>query len=379
MSTTTQTVESIQLKHRNATNRSFHVEEHELTLNDPLSLKDQKTADDYIQVQLKGQKKLQNFYQNQNDMIDNMLTALNEGDDDEEQKQLLKLKIAIYGSVAANILLFILQLVAAVTSGSLSIFSTMIDAFMDLLSSVVLLWASRQASKSNVTKYPAGKSRMETVGIIVFSCLMSCVALFLIVEASQKLGDSSQHSPDLTPLAIGFISAALAVKLLLYIYCKTLSQFSSARVLAQDHRNDLLVNSLGLTTGIVGSKVAGWVDPVGSIVIAIIILQSWTSTLFEHIPLVVGRSADTSFLNLITYIALTHPGVVQVDTCKAYHAGNSLFVEVDIVLPPNMELRNSHDIGEALQQKLESLPDVERAFVHVDYETLHKPEHQKSK
>lgn len=62
------------------------------------------------------------------------------------------------------------------------------------------------------------------------------------------------------------------------------------------------------------------------------------------------------------------------DTCKAYHAGNSLFVEVDIVLPPTMELRTSHDIGESLQQKLESLPNVERAFVHVDYETLHKPE-----
>lgn len=68
--------------------------------------------------------------------------------------------------------------------------------------------------------------------------------------------------------------------MVLYIYCKTLSQFSSARVLAQDHRNDLLVNALGLTTGIVGSKIAGWVDPVGSIAIALIILQSWTSTLF---------------------------------------------------------------------------------------------------
>lgn len=67
------------------------------------------------------------------------------------------MKIAIYGSVAANILLFALQLVAAVTSGSLSIFSTMADAFMDLLSSVVLMWASRQAAKINLTKYPAVK------------------------------------------------------------------------------------------------------------------------------------------------------------------------------------------------------------------------------
>lgn len=69
----------------------------------------------------------------------------------------------------------------------------------------------------------------------------------------------------------------------LFIYCKTISQFSSARVLAQDHRNDLLVNSLGLTTGIVGSKITSWVDPVGSIVIAFIILHSWTSTLFGEL------------------------------------------------------------------------------------------------
>lgn len=71
---------------------------------------------------------------------------------------------------------------------------------------------------------------------------------------------------------------------------------------------------------------------------------------------------------------MTHPGVILVDTCRAYYAGSQLFVEVDIVLPPTMKLRESHDIGEALQVKLESLTEVERAFVHVDYETLHKPE-----
>lgn len=381
------TTQTIELTHRNvsssaaahSTSSSLRSEEHgSISLSDPLSLKEKKITHDYIHNQLKGQKKLQKFYLNQNEQIDNMLSALDNIDDKEEQRQLLKLKIAIYGSVVANVILFALQLVAAVTSGSLSIFSTMADAFMDLLSSVVLMWAAKQASKTNLTKYPAGKSRMETVGIIVFACLMSCVALFLIIESSQKLTESS-HSPDLTPLAIGFVSAALAVKLALYIYCQSLSHFSSAKVLAQDHRNDLLVNGLGLTTGIVGSKVAYWVDPVGSIIIALIILRSWTSTLLEHIPLVVGKSADTNFLNLITYIALTHPGVIQVDTCRAYYAGNNLFVEVDIVLPPHMELRESHDISEELQIKLESLPGVERAFVHADYETSHKPEHQKTK
>lgn len=40
-----------------------------------------------------------------------------------------------------------------------------------------------------------------------------------------------------------------------------------------------------------------------------------------------------------------------------------------------MSLREAHDIGESLQMKIESLPMVERAFVHLDFETTHKPEH----
>lgn len=90
MSTTT-TVETIQLKHRHTATSSLRREEHgEILLNDPLSLEDKKIKQDYIENDLKGQKKLQNFYNNQNDMIDIMLSALDKTDEEEEQKQLLK-------------------------------------------------------------------------------------------------------------------------------------------------------------------------------------------------------------------------------------------------------------------------------------------------
>lgn len=92
MSTTsTHTTESIQLRHvyhyneENATSSS--------TFKDPLSLKSKIQTDHYIKKGLKGQKKLQAFYKNQNEMIENMLSALDPVQDLEEQeKQLLKVK-----------------------------------------------------------------------------------------------------------------------------------------------------------------------------------------------------------------------------------------------------------------------------------------------
>lgn len=72
---------------------------------------------------------------------------------------------------------------------------------------------------------------------------------------------------------------------------------------------------------------------------------------------------------------------------KAFHLGTDLFVEsnnfpfessltnpslVDIALPGQMQLHEAHDIGTDLQMKLEDLPEIERAFVHIDYEHAHK-------
>lgn len=71
---------------------------------------------------------------------------------------------------------------------------------------------------------------------------------------------------------------------------------------------------------------------------------------------------------------MTHsPDVKQIDTVRAYHSGPRYIVEIDIVMDRHEKLEIAHDVAEALQIKIEKLPGVERAYVHIDYETSHKP------
>lgn len=73
---------------------------------------------------------------------------------------------------------------------------------------------------------------------------------------------------------------------------------------------------------------------------------------------------------------MTHSAdIIALDTVRAWHSGPRLIVEVDIVMRADESLRDTHDTAEGLQTKLESLPLVDRAYVHVDYETQHTPEH----
>jgi len=95
-----------------------------------------------------------------------------------------------------------------------------------------------------------------------------------------------------------------------------------------------------------------------------------------QISSLVGRAAPPSFVGKLTYLAATHDVRIKaVDTVLAYHIGYRYQCEVHIVLDGNMILRDTHDIGESLQKKIEALPEVETAFVHMDYESDHKPEY----
>jgi divalent metal cation (Fe/Co/Zn/Cd) transporter len=67
--------------------------------------------------------------------------------------------------------------------------------------------------------------------------------------------------------------------------------------------------------------------------------------------------------------------ITQIQHLQAYHAGDKLNVEVDIVVDQGMSLIDSHDLGESLQYILESVPTVDRAFVHLNYAGWNLPNH----
>ncbi|ORZ37759.1 putative cation efflux pump [Catenaria anguillulae PL171] len=322
--------------------------------------------------------KLVKFYNEQNDLIDDLLAPVLVPDEFDEESAMLELEKKreeaqvtrlIWASLGVNLALFVVQVVAASSTGSMALLATATDSFMDLLSGVILAFADHAAKRQNLLDYPTGKRRFETIGTIVFASLMSTLSLQIIVEGIRGVAGGEETPPTTDFKDVVLIGAVLAAKFCLLMYCNTLSQYTSAKTLATDHRNDLVLNSFGLTMSLLGVRVMWWLDPVGGIGIGLLILRSWAATAWENVQLLIGRSVPPAILNKLIYVAATHhPAIRQIETCRAYWLGTNMFVEIDIVLPPDMSLKESHDIGESLQIKIEHLPNVERAFVHVDHE-----------
>ena len=256
-------------------------------------------------------RKIQNFYESQNENIERLLKPVD--DHRREAKELegdtqLKYKIAVTGSFIANCCLAVLQIYGAASSGSLALFTTMADSIFDPASNISLILTNRAVKRVDPRKYPSGKARIETAGNIFFCFLMTAVSLIIIVQSCMELAEGSKtpvreyHLPAWIAVSIAFVT-----KLCLFLYCFALRNiYSQVRILWEDHRNDLLINGIGLAFSVMGAFVRWWIDPMGAIILSLIITVLWLRTAYSEFMLLIGVSADTSTLQLITYVGVSH-------------------------------------------------------------------------
>ncbi|CAH8532787.1 unnamed protein product [Schistosoma intercalatum] len=227
------------------------------------------------------------------------------------------------------------------------------------------------------------RTRLEPLAVIVLSVFMGSISIQLVAESVQaivRMSQNNQEAPNVNDLALGIMASVIVTKLILWIICFKFGGGMAIDALKTDQRNDILSNAASiLFSGLAGRlqqyENLKYLDPVGAILIGSYILYSWYQLGAEQIRNLAGHTANPRFIQKIAFVCLNyHPLIEQLDTIRAFHFGENFLVEVDIVLPKEMCLKEAHDIGEGLQKKLEKLETVERAFVHLDYEFSHRPE-----
>ncbi|KAE8679205.1 Metal tolerance protein 9 [Hibiscus syriacus] len=301
---------------------------------------------------------------------------------EEETRQLVRNeRVAIYASNVANFVLFLAKVYASVMSRSLAVIASTLDSLLDLLSGFILWFTAYAMRKPNQYRYPIGKNRMQPVGIIVFASVMTTLGLQILFESGRELIIKAQ--PDRDPVKekwmIGIMVSVTVVKLVLLIYCRRFDN-EIIKAYAQDHFFDVITNSIGLGTAVLAIKFYWWIDPLGAILIALYTMGNWANTVIDNVWGLIGTTAPPEYLAKLTYLIWNHREEIRhIETVRGYTFGSHYFVEVHIVLAEDMSLSQSHNIGQSLKYKLEQLPEVERAFVHIDVDNGMHPLENKPK
>ncbi|KAJ8526013.1 hypothetical protein ON010_g15169 [Phytophthora cinnamomi] len=268
---------------------------------------------------------------------------------------------------------------------------------------------SPSSSRPRSWAWQVGSSKQAATGfpplLIRVFCLGVAAAIEVIqqsVEALVKGFNGHQRVLEISNFTEVVLLVAIVIKLALWYVCAKIASHSpSADALAQtrfwtqptlifgaraffcclvlqDHRNDVFSN----TVAVAAAFAAHWhsslwyLDSVGAIVISVYIAVSWLATGKEQVERLVGLQADQEFIDQIRLLGDVHHPMMRTDIVRAYHFGNNYLVEMEVILPEDMCVKDAHDISLSLQDKVEELDNVERAFVHVDYLERNYDEHK---
>lgn len=285
--------------------------------------------------------------------------------EDDAGSQSRVVTVAIYLNLAANTVLLIMKIVVVALSSSVSVLASLVDAALDFLSTAIVWTTTRLISHNDQYAYPVGRRRLEPVGVLVFSVIMITSFVQVGLEGFNKLSGPDHTIVRLTPAAIIIMAATVVIKFFCWLWCRLIKN-SSVQALAQDAMTDVVFNIFSIIFPLVGYYGKfWWLDPLGGILLSLYVIFNWAQTSTTHIRNLTGAAATADERNILLYLTMRFAkSIKKIQGLQAYHSGDKLNVEVDIVLDEHTNLRDSHDLGESLQYVIESVPTGESRSSH---------------
>ncbi|MDD2538947.1 MAG: cation diffusion facilitator family transporter [Bacteroidales bacterium] len=276
-----------------------------------------------------------------------------------------------------NLLLSAGKMAAGILGRSGAMIADAIHSISDFLTDVIVLIFVKVSVRPANEKYRYGHGKFETLATFLVGIILVFVALELMWgNVKTILAILTRELIPERPGQIALWAAALSIvtKEILYWYTYLQGRrVNSPAVIANawHHRSDAL-SSVATLTGIglayfLGEK---WriLDPVAAIFVGILILRVAFKLLKPALEELMERSLPREEeKRILEIIANEFPVVRDPHKLKTRHIGNARAIQLDIRLDGFLTVNESHDIAEAIEQRLlrEFGPET-YVIVHVD-------------
>lgn len=289
-------------------------------------------------------------------------------EDNENKKLVMKISIC---SIVVNILLSVFKAIAGIFAHSGAMISDAVHSASDVFSTFIVIYGYNASQKKSDKEHPYGHERMECVAAIVLATLLIVVGLEIGMTGVEKIraGVAGELSaPGVLALWAAVIS--IVVKEGMFWITRWGAKKVDSDALMADawhHRSDAL-SSIGSFVGILGARLGIPVlDPIASLVICIFILKAAIDIFKDAMEKMVDHACDEDTVNEIKNVVLADEDVLGLDMIRTRMFGPKIYVDIDIALPGDMTLLESHRIAERVHDRLEKdFPKIKHCMVHVN-------------
>ena len=278
-------------------------------------------------------------------------------------------KVTVIGAIV-NALLGLIKLIGGFLYHSHALVADGVHSFSDLLTDIMVLFASKYGSLDADDSHPYGHQRIETAATLLLSLFLILAGVGIAWDALDELIKSSTTMPNWLSLPI--ICISILANETLFHYTRHIGKRINSQLItanAWHHRSDA-ASSIVVLLGLIGS-LSGFIylDAIAAVVVGLMIVQMGWSYGWNSVKELVDTAVGPELLAQIEQVIQNIDGVQKIHQLRSRFMGNDVLIDVHILVSPKISVSEGHYIAQhvhnALVDQIDSVTDV---IVHVDPE-----------
>jgi len=277
---------------------------------------------------------------------------------------------AALASVSAATLLLALKIYAAWATGSVAMLGSLADTALDLLASMVTLFAVRVAAQPADREHRFGHGKAEALAALAQIVLISISAIGIGWRAVDRLLAHERTANADYGIAVSVV--AILVTFALVAYQRSVVRRTGSVAIRTDnvhYQSDLLLN-LSVIAALVLDQYAGFpsADPLFGLAIALWLMWgAWRASTQALDQLMDREWPDEKRMRFLA-IASSRPEAKGIHDLRTRSSGTHDFAQFHIWIDPEMSVAAAHEVVEAIEGDLaREFPGCE-VLIHLDPE-----------
>ena len=270
-------------------------------------------------------------------------------------------------AVSVATMLVIVKAIAWWLSGSVAMLGSMTDSGLDLMSSLVTMFAVHTALRPANEQYRFGHGKAEALAGLFQASIMFSFSLFLIIESIQSLYRG--EVPHASDWVIGSSLIAILLTLALVLFQSYVVKHTKSLAIAGDHlhyKGDLLLNVGVIVAAMLATQDIAWADGAFGLMIGVYILHGAYSVARPSINMLMDKEMSLDDREKIFNIVLQSPGVRGLHDLRTRTSGRDCFIQMHIEVDGDLTVHKAHFIGDEVEAILgEAFPEAD-ILIHID-------------
>jgi len=256
--------------------------------------------------------------------------------------------------IAGNIVLSIVKVTVGLLAGSIALVADGIHSLSDMLTDIAVLLGVYFGSKQPDETHPYGHGRIETLAAVFIGIALVGVGAAMIYRAAVDIAAGKFLRPGFVVLFVALIS--IIVKEWLYRVTKGVAIKSHSSALyanAWHHRSDAL-SSIAVVIGFLSLQFGfKYGDQMAAVAVGLMIILVAARVLGDCLREFTKSAIDPQTIGHIKHIVDANKQIRQWHKLRTRTVGREIFLDLHILVAPDLNVAAAHEIAESLENTLE--------------------------